>query len=297
MYHPIANDCEVDSSAPDNNGKSAGTDLYLMWAGNPAIQVYVWSGSFDSAFEEMVDWLDDQGTCGVFTEIGEPELRDAANSLGISWDPSWPDYSDPDYVKVQEYAEIDLTMIGHTTLKCSSGGSMYLSSYEWGGQEVTDAKEIEDVARESKRRCHGHTLLEWDIVEFDGKFYEVKDSGDLELSDAEGDSIFIEEKDYGLVERVEASNGDPDQLEKFLAKTGRADAPPPAPIRVDPAMAKHWPTTKHSSRTDIEEKKKQAKFFSQDVRRDDPFKKPGYKGGGLLGVGPPKRSRPRKFGF
>ena len=43
---------------------------------------------------------------------------------------------------------------------------------------------------------------------------------------------------------------------------------------------------------DDEEHRKQAKFFSQDVRRDDPFKRPGYKGSGFLGVKPPK-----KFGF
>ena len=43
---------------------------------------------------------------------------------------------------------------------------------------------------------------------------------------------------------------------------------------------------------DEDEKRKQEKFFSQDIKRDDPFKRKGYKGGGFLGV---KRSR--KFGF
>lgn len=108
------------------------------------IRVYVWADHDEDAFEIAVEWADDNAP-GVFVSLGEGDLREAADDLGIRWDSSWPDWDDPKFNKVVEHAEADLTSIGHTTL--NSGA--YIPSWEWHFVEVTDRQEIKRVAVDS----------------------------------------------------------------------------------------------------------------------------------------------------
>ncbi len=93
-------------------------------------QVRVYADSLDSAFEIAVEWLDDNAP-GHLTTIGEAELKESAEDLGISW-PREHDWEDPDFVKVIEHAELDLTIIGHTTLK----NGTHIASYDWTVDEL-----------------------------------------------------------------------------------------------------------------------------------------------------------------
>lgn len=159
---PIANPNEV----PTSSSGVIREGLYLMWMGAYGdVKVFVWADSFESAFEIMVEWADDNAP-GVLTDIGEPELREAADALGIEWDDTWltpyHDYNTADWIRVQEYAEIDLTPIGHTTLR----NGQYIHSAEWGGDEVTDEETREDVLRESMEEAWGHDFLPGDRVRY-----------------------------------------------------------------------------------------------------------------------------------
>lgn len=106
--------------------------LFRMWAGemDPTV-VYVWATSFDSAFEELVEWLDENAP-GRLTKLDEGDLKSAAKDEGIAWKAGWPDWDDPEFQKVQERAEADLTVIGHTSLKHGT----HIASWEWGGDEI-----------------------------------------------------------------------------------------------------------------------------------------------------------------
>jgi len=108
------------------------TTLYRMWLGAYGTErVYVWADSFESAFETLVEWADDNAP-GVLTTIDESDLRAAAEDLGVAWREDWPDWDDRDFGRVVESAEADLTLIGHTMLKHGT----HIPSWEWGGDEV-----------------------------------------------------------------------------------------------------------------------------------------------------------------
>ena len=121
--------------------------LFKMWADQHSpVHVYVWSKSFDSAFEHMVDYFDEQGMCGMFTYVDDDDLRAAAKDLGIGWsEDGWDDLSERDQDRVLTAAEADMTMIGHTTLRgCEHEhkGMPGIISDDWGGGEV-DPKSAE----------------------------------------------------------------------------------------------------------------------------------------------------------
>lgn len=120
--------------------------LFRMWAGAyGSTHVYVWAEHFEDAFEELVEWLDDNAP-GLLTDVDESDYRAAARELGIEWQEHWPDWEDRDFEAVAEQAEADLTTIGHTTLK----HGQFIASWEWGGSEVEKGgREYELVLKKS----------------------------------------------------------------------------------------------------------------------------------------------------
>lgn len=148
---PIANASEVEYHYDeDGSRKGGGGGLYRMWFGAYGTKLYVWADSFESAFEEGVEWLDDNAP-GNLTDLDEGDLRSAADEIGVTWQDSWPDWDDADFQRVIEKAEEDLTLIGHTTLK----HGRYIPSHEWGGDDVTDPDEIRDVVERSYDEIFG----------------------------------------------------------------------------------------------------------------------------------------------
>ena len=184
---PFANPCEFDGQQR----------LFLMWYGEYRGQVYIWAANFDDAFEELVEYLDYQNDCDIFVTITEDDLKDAAYTLGIAWQASWPDYNDPRFAKVLEHAETDLTVIGHTTLKKCKG--QYVFRQFWGGDEITDADVLEDASRNSMQACWGHSFLVGDTVwlpvaealEIAG---DEDDAGVWIVTDVDGDSLEVDRK-------------------------------------------------------------------------------------------------------
>jgi len=142
QFPPIANPLEMDCVRHMPT-------LYYMQAGYQcyadSVPVLVWADSFDTAFELAVDYWDDHAP-GVFVNVTDEDLRDAAKDLDIEWCAHWPDYDDAAFVKVVECAECDLTSIGHTTL--NSG--QYIPSECWTGSEASD-EELAHAFRESAR--------------------------------------------------------------------------------------------------------------------------------------------------
>jgi len=152
---PIANpeDC-------DHNERYSRMTLFQFQFGAYAdTKVYVWADSFESAEEIAIEWADDNAR-GVFVTLTEKDLREAAEDLGIEWDEAWSDggaigrkefgatwnpFDDRDYEKIVQHAEADLIPIGWMTLKSGS----HVLSYEVHAHEVTDADEIEEVAKRS----------------------------------------------------------------------------------------------------------------------------------------------------
>ena len=125
---PIANPDEVDG------GPSRA--WLLSFGAYGATHVYAWADSLQDAFEVAVEYLDDQGQCGLFTFLTEEDYAAAAEELGRRWDPGSPDF------EVMERAEADLTSIGWTTLDCAraAGASAFVASWEWTGREVHGAE-------------------------------------------------------------------------------------------------------------------------------------------------------------
>lgn len=123
--------------------------------------VYAWNDSEEDAFEAAVEWLDEHAP-GHLVDLSEADLREAAEDEGIEWQPTWPDWEDPAFARVVEAAEVDLTQIGHTTLK----HGQYLRSHEWAFDEVTDEAEREEVAIESfEWKGVGDTMLDIDYFD------------------------------------------------------------------------------------------------------------------------------------
>lgn len=153
----IANPCEYD---PDQT-------LWKVCAGTGRC-VYVWGTTDLGAVEEMaIDFADEQGWCDWFEFLYESDFKDAAQSLGVQWKPHWPDWDDPDYEKVMQEAEADLSTIGHTTLKCMPKGAWgaYVPwDWYWNFAEITDTDVIEKAARRSLKECYDHDFLVGDRV-------------------------------------------------------------------------------------------------------------------------------------
>lgn len=138
---PIANEAEYQC---DEN-----KSLFLMWAGAYGdTKAYVWADSFDAAFEEFTEYLDEHAP-GCLTTVTEDDLKNAAKELELRW-PGFPgpqtcDEDQELFDKIVEHAEADLTLIGHTTLK----NGTHIVSYEWGGDEITDSDERQEVSARS----------------------------------------------------------------------------------------------------------------------------------------------------
>jgi hypothetical protein len=136
---PIANPGEFEV---DTEPRYRTRQLFRMWFGAYGeTALYVWADSFESAFEEAVEWLDDNAPWHL-TSLDESDLKEAADDLGIAFSKDMPE---EDLMRVMEHAETDLTLIGHTTLEHGE----YVASWEWGGDEVTDARELELVEERS----------------------------------------------------------------------------------------------------------------------------------------------------
>jgi hypothetical protein len=127
-------------------------NLWLLQFGAVGTQpVYVWADSADTAFEVAVDWLDENEMCGYFTTVTEGDLRDAARDLGIAYWPGIDAFSGSigrGASQILEHAEMDLTVIGHTTIKCVDGPA-YIPSHEWFIDEVTRRATYDEVKRRS----------------------------------------------------------------------------------------------------------------------------------------------------
>lgn len=186
-YNP--SDDEIPIANPDDADWV--DDLYLLWFGQAGTQkVYVWAGSFDTAFEHAVEWLDDNGMCGFFETITEAELREAADDLGIKW-PGIRALSgtiDRDASKILEHAEADLTVIGHTTLKCEEivGGPAYMKSDEWGGDEITRQSEFDEVRRRSLSKP---VKLSYAVYNVFQRYWEGQDDPLYALLSRRGDDV------------------------------------------------------------------------------------------------------------
>lgn len=157
---PIVNPGEAEFLMGRGTGGYRGAEGPL-WYMNFAMQpLYVWARSIDDAFEEAVEWLDDNGQCGHFVTIDEGDIVEAAENEGFSErearaivaemkEGEWSD----DVNRVMTAAEADLTMVSHTTLhnceKQLGTGPLYVPSWEWGAGEVTDPEEFEAVFERS----------------------------------------------------------------------------------------------------------------------------------------------------
>ena len=145
---PSKTEAETAPMLEANDNKS---NLYRMWLGAYGTIVYVWADDFETAFEEVVEWADDNAP-GFLVDVTEADLKEAAEDLKVEWQPHWPDWDDQKFQKVLDHAEADLTVIGHTSLK----HGRYIPSWEWGGDEIRSGAEY-DVLTE---RLEDEWLLE-----------------------------------------------------------------------------------------------------------------------------------------
>lgn len=134
LQHPIINAAE----------HVFGGRLYLMWAGaHGGTRGYVWADSDESAFEVWVEYLDDEkpGLLVSYEEFREL-LNAAAQEAGFSdFDAVPEDKRDA----ITEAAEVDLAVIGHTSMK----HGMHIASYEWGFDEVPEGEAEYDAVKEA----------------------------------------------------------------------------------------------------------------------------------------------------
>lgn len=164
----IANPDDAESAA--SNDYLRHSPLWLLSFGAYGdTHVYVWTDTnegVEGAFERAVEALDDWGLCGFFTTLDEGDLRSAAEDAGYSEEDIDEMASSKEWADdVIEAAEVDLTVIGHTSLtnceKTLGGGPLYIPSYEWFVREVDDAEEIEQVYAASYDATHDEDE-EWD---------------------------------------------------------------------------------------------------------------------------------------
>jgi hypothetical protein len=120
----IGNELPLVCESDDTGGT-----LFEMWAGAYAdTKVLVRAEHFETAFELLVEWLDDNAP-GCLTQLETSDYMAAAEELGLTWTGDWEDENTS---KIVEHAEADLSVIGHTTLK----NGTHIASHEWGGCEV-----------------------------------------------------------------------------------------------------------------------------------------------------------------
>jgi hypothetical protein len=129
LDYPIVNGVDADRG-----------ELFLMWFDAHApLHLLVWADHFEDAFEYAVDYLDDEGKCGVFTFFDESDYKAAAEDEGIGWpEDGMRGLSERDAQTVQDATEVDHTIIGHTQLKCQKGqySAAFVAHDDWGGGEL-----------------------------------------------------------------------------------------------------------------------------------------------------------------
>ena len=118
---------------------------HLQFGAYSTVNVYVWASDLESALETAVEWLDDEGMYGFFTFLTEEDYQEAAESLGVPWDPR-----DPSWEAV-ELVETDMYIVGHTTLSCAERGTPCIPSWEWWAEEVQRQDWIDEIAERSRR--------------------------------------------------------------------------------------------------------------------------------------------------
>jgi len=136
----------VNTSDADRGG------LFLMHFGAYGdTKLLVWADHFEDAFEYAVDHLDDPKTCGIFSVISDADMKAAAKDEGIEWPAGgWDELSEAKQNKVYDAATVDMTIIGHTTIRCvKEPGIVCIPSWEWGGTEIHG---------EAKQRMRAETL-------------------------------------------------------------------------------------------------------------------------------------------
>lgn len=131
IYRDLARPAEPAHKVA-NSRSGDGESLFLMWAGcgSKTLHVYVWADSFESAFEALVEWLDDNAPGCL---VSYDDARSALHQYMLENNINEIDERDG-YAALCEAVEQDndWTVIGHTTLK--HGG--HIRSYEWGGDEI-----------------------------------------------------------------------------------------------------------------------------------------------------------------
>jgi hypothetical protein len=143
--HPVVNPLEYD--------QTFNTRPFRMWAGHggttrfATTTVYIWADSFESAFELLVEYLDEHAP-GLLTTFTEDDYKRAAEDMGITWRDYWPDYDDARFERVAQHAEEGYTTIGHTSLQ----NGTHIESQYWGGDEVTDDDELERLLQYSQAK-------------------------------------------------------------------------------------------------------------------------------------------------
>ncbi len=134
---PIANPCD----APGLLYGDRQTLFYWSLGAYGDKHVYVWADSYESAEEEMLEWVDDHAP-GLLSTVGEEDYKNAAEELGVDWDPSEPDD------EVIQKAEADMIMVSHTTLEHGNA----IPSWEVHVNEV-HGKKREAIKRLSQVYC------------------------------------------------------------------------------------------------------------------------------------------------
>lgn len=200
----VANPGEASSVDPSGRGQELA--LYQMWAGTYGdTRVYIWADSLESAFEELVEWLDDNAP-GILTTFDESDYRAAAKDLGIEWQPNWPDWEDRKFEKVAEQTEADHTVIGHTTLKHGT----HIASDDWGGGEIREGSdEWNEVVVASFEDPDGPDYEPFDYSAFGpGKNEANAESGLLVSLDHQGDLTATEWTDREAATGEEQPEGE-----------------------------------------------------------------------------------------
>lgn len=185
---PIANPSEAASCVGERRGRWCNLFLFSFGAYGDT-QLYVWADYLDSALEVAAEWLDDNAP-GRLVKLGEDELKEAAEDLGVQWKRDWPDWEDEEFQSVVEQAEADLTMVGgHTQLKHGD----YLLSHELGVSDVTGEREYQGVLVRSFEEPDGAEMnVHIDYEAFGpGDDEEMAESG-LRI-EAHGADVSIEE--------------------------------------------------------------------------------------------------------
>lgn len=144
---PIAN--PGDSAAYET-----GCSLFRMW--HAAGPLYVWAGSFEQAFETLVEWLDDNAPgCLVSHDEAKEALEESKREhleSGLG-DDMWDEETAIEAIE----SDNDWTVIGHTSLKTG----MHICRHEWGGDEVeSGSDEYDRVLLASTEVAQAHFLAQ-----------------------------------------------------------------------------------------------------------------------------------------